>query len=130
MLADLELAEMRAHSTRALPDMVTISRPLGATLAENYVLVPTGPTTVYVGAGRVRPPNARETSVIFGDTTATATRYVLTVPYDTAAIELGDVVTVDVGSDPEIDSMWFRVVRNAVGSWLIDRRVGLETIDE
>ena len=131
MITDTELAEMRATSTAALPDVGTITRPVKAgTLNEvSGDWTPGTETAVYTGAMRVRPAGTEDQQRIFGDVDVTTLRYTLTVPHDTPAVKIDDRVTVTTSSDPHIAATPFKVVAVMTGSWLIDRRIGLE-VDE
>jgi hypothetical protein len=115
-----------------MPDTVTVSRPTtsGGAVDPAGTFVPATATAIYSGAARLRPAaSTREATSIFGDGVITETRYVLTVPYDTPVVLVGDVVTVSASDDPSIDLRAFRVTRRPAGSWLIDRRLGVETTE-
>jgi len=133
MLTDAELAGMRATSAGALPDTCSIERAAADPPTFNHT---TGsydlaaPTVVYDGPCRLRAPTAAQLEVIFGDSDTTRQRFVLTLPADVPDIQLGDVAFVTSSSDPHIGRRAFRVSAVPSGSWLIDRRVGVEVITQ
>lgn len=131
MLTDAELAGLRETSQAALPDTLTVVRPAApndGTLNESTgEWTPTATTTIWTGKGRVRPPTTEEMAVLFGETELAKQRYVATLPYDVPEIKVDDVLTVTEGSDPRIAGLAFRVTLVSSGSWLIDRRLALET---
>jgi hypothetical protein len=131
MLEPSEIAAMRETSERAMPDTCTITRA-AATGALDTVTGewdPDAASTVYTGVGRVRPPTANMAEVVFGDRQVTRQRYVGTFPYDAAQILIDDIVTVTASSDDQISGRSFRVATVSSGSFLIDRRVGLEVVE-
>lgn len=131
MISSDDLTAMRSTSTAALPDTCTVKRPVadgaGSLNTGTGVFTPSAGTTVYTGACRVRPAaGLTEVVAIFGDDQITQGRYVGTFPWNAPEFAVGDLVTITAGSDSFIDEGVFRVVRIGGGSWLIDRRVGLE----
>lgn len=134
VISDADLASMRACSLQAMPDTVVVTRPAvdmaGVLNETSGVWTPSAASTIYTGQARVRPAaGLTELVAIFGDDQVTEQRYVGTFPFDAAGFEVGDLVAVTDGSDPTIVSAGrFRVVRVPVGTWQIDRRVGLELV--
>lgn len=131
MISPADLTAMRSTSTAALPDTCMVKRPdadmSGSLNTSTGVFTPSAGTTVYTGACRIRPAaGLTEVVAIFGDDQITQGRYVGTFPWDTPELAVGDLVSVTAASDAYIDEVVFRVVRIGGGSWLIDRRVGLE----
>ena len=131
MLLDAELAGMRTTSASALPDTGTVTRPVsGGTLDPNLgTWVPDAATAIYDGTMRVRPPTANESTILFGDESATRQRFVATLPHDAAVVSIDDRLTVTSSSDPQMDDRQFRVVSVSAGSFHIDRRLGLEVVE-
>lgn len=132
MLTAGELDAMRATSTAALPDVceITIPSTTGTLDPETGVWTPDPPTVLYTGACRLRAPTAEEYEKVFGEQQVTETRYILTVPATVPQIPIGARCAVTSGSDPHIGQVPFRVTRVPAGSWLIDRRLGVEHVDE
>ena len=132
MLTEAEIAGMRETATAALPDRCSVTRssPTGSLNTSTAVWTPTAATTIYVGSCRVRPPDAEDLEVLFGDTEITKQRFVVTFPYDCPALHVDDVVTVTDSSDGLIVNRPFRVTGHASGSWQIDRRAALEAVEE
>ena len=131
MLTVGEITAMQEAATAALPDTITITRDpgTGSLNTETGAWTPDPPSTIYSGVGRVRTPTAEEIQVIFGDRQVTETSYVVTIPADAGDVQIGDIVTVSASDDPHIDLRSFRVVRTPAGSWLINRRLGAETVE-
>lgn len=131
MLTADEIAGMRFTSEQALPDECTITRPAsGGTLNEHTgVWTPNAPTTIYAGRCRLRAPSTEEFEKVFGETQVTETRYIATFPADLPAVEVGDMLTITSSADPHITSeLRFRITRAPFGSWLVDRRLGVEVV--
>lgn len=138
MLTPAEIAGMRDTSASALPDTCEVTRPSGEpTLNETTGdLEPAGTETVYVGACRVRPRGSQEQDVQVGDLHETLGDYVGTLPAlatddrvttgDPNDVRLNDTLVVTVGIDSAIVGRSFTIVHNPMGSWQLDRRLGLE----
>lgn len=131
MISPADLTAMRSTSAAALPDTCTVKRPVadqgGSLNTDTGVFTPSAGTTIYTGVCRIRPAaGLTEVVAIFGDDQITQGRYIGTFPWDTPEFAVGDLMSVATGSDAYIDEVVFRVVRIGGGSWLIDRRVGLE----
>jgi len=131
MLSDDELAGMRAASEAAMPDVMRITRGSSEMVLDpdTGILAPADPEVVYQGRGRLRPPNTTEVEVLFGDEQVNKQRYVLTAPWDSPEILIDDRVSVVQCSDPHIGGRSFRVVAVSGGSFLLDRRCGLEVVE-
>jgi hypothetical protein len=128
----LELESIRHDAEMtSLPDEVVVTRPqAGGDLDPvTAVWTPSEASVAYAGPGRVRPPNAAQNAVIFGDAHRTKVAYVGTFPFDAGEFRIDDVVRVTHSSDPAIAGVSFRVVAVMVGSYQIMRRVGLEQVD-
>lgn len=122
---------MRETSELAMPDTLLITRPVstGSLDPVTGIWTPDPPVTVHDGPGRIRPPSPQEIEVLFGGEEVTKQRYVGTVPWDSGPFEVDDHVVITAGSDPGVADVSLRVVTVSVGSWLIDRRLGLETVE-
>lgn len=124
-----EIAGMRTTVTAAMPDACTIKRHTAdGTLNETTGLYSASTvTTLYTGACRVRPENAADRSVEIGDSNEILARYVATVPYDTASIDVNDFLTVTTSPfDGALVGEEFRIVEVQLGSWTLGRRLTLE----
>ena len=123
---------MRSTSEAAQPDQCVISRPGvgGTTDPVTLVYTPNPATVVYTGGLRLRAPTAEEFEKVFGETQVTETRYIATLPATGPVLLIGDTIAVTTSSDPRITAeVRFRITRVPLGSWLIDRRVGVEVVD-
>jgi hypothetical protein len=132
MLTTAEITAMRATSEEAMPDTGTIARPSTSTVFNptTGVTTPGTPTVIYTGAMRVRPPGSlAELTRLFGDTEITENRYMVTVPASVDDAQVGDIVTVTDGVDPQIVGKALRVTVVPYGSWQIDRRLGAEIVE-
>lgn len=132
MLTAAEIAGMQQTVSAALPDVGTVTRDAaGGTLDPiTGEWTPASPTTVYNGPCRLRPPDAEDIEVLFGDTQVTKQRFVGTFPHNAAAFKVGDVLTVTASSDPHIAHRTFRVTGHSAGSWHLGRRVAFETVED
>ena len=129
MLTDAELTGMRETSVLALPDTGTVKRGAtgGSLNTGTGVLTPDAASTIYTGAMRVRPASAEDLRVLFGDADVSRVRYIATLPHTATGILIDD--RLDVVTDADLGDVSFRVTVVPVGSFLIDRRLGLEAVE-
>lgn len=122
---------MRETSESAMPDTLLITRSVstGSLDPVTGIWTPDPPVTVHDGPGRIRPPSAQEIEVLFGGEEVTKQRYVGTVPWDSGPYQVDDRAVFVVSSDPDVADVSLRVITVSVSSWLIDRRLGLETVE-
>lgn len=125
-----ELSALRTMSQTAMPDQATIVRPAagGSLNPANGIYVPNAPTPIYSGRMRVKSAGTDDFVALFGDTQVTSERHVGVLPFDAPEVIVDDIVTVTVSSDPRIAGCTFRVRAIPHGSYLVDRRLGLEIV--
>lgn len=132
MLTDDDLAGMRATSAAALPAVCTITSEVGngAINTTTGLYASATPTVVHAGlACRVRPQSAGKDDQV-GGLHETLGRYVGTVPFDAAGIEVDMMLTVTTGTDSELVGRPLRIVDVSWSEWRIDRRLVLEDLEQ
>lgn len=136
---------MRATSVSALPDVCTVTRPVGEPTLDDTTLIlePSAIETVYAGPCRVRPRGSQEESVDVGDLHETLGPYVGTLPATAALaashapagftvlgdpnnVQVDDYLKVTASSDPSMVGRSFQLVHVGWSSYQIDRRIGLQ----
>jgi hypothetical protein len=112
-------------------DTGTITRGTGPGTVDPVTgdYTPGAATVVYAGACRVRKPTAVEQQVVFGDTSATVSRYLVNVPVDAPLFQIGDVFTLTTTDDGELRDRPMRVATVVGKSVLMYRQLGLEVVE-
>jgi hypothetical protein len=125
-------AWMRSTSRAALPDTCTIVRPAATAVLNTATgdLDPDDAEPIYTGPCRVRPRGSQEEDQLVGDLHQTLGPYVGTLPYDAADVQVDDQLTVTASSDADIVDRTFQVRHIGLSSWQIDRRVGLDDLEQ
>jgi hypothetical protein len=133
MSAESMMQDGRQLAVTLLLDVGVIKRPGTGTGTLDPVTgdwtPPPGTTTVYSGRCRVRRPDALQQQVVFGDISATVSRYLVDLPFNVAPIAIGDVLTLTESDDPEILNVAMRVVSVVGKSVLMYRQLGLEVVE-
>jgi hypothetical protein len=131
MLAEDELAAMRATSRSAMPDRGTVVRidwPDAELDAETGQYDLGEPDVIYAGAMRLRRTDETTNPKTTGDGISSVMRFSCTVPHDAGPFVIGDVVQVASSADPYITDRSFRVVAAPPGSWQVDQRLVVEEV--
>lgn len=130
MFSPAELAGLRKMSRSAMPDRGVVTRGGGEPVfdPETGLMSPPAGTVIYRGPLRVKNASQADSTAIFGDQQITTVRHVGVLPYDAPDVHVNDVITVTRSSDPHIAKNAFRVRAVPFGSYLVDRRLGLEVV--
>lgn len=124
--------EFRSAAVSLLADFGRIDRPgAGGTIDPvTGVFTPAADSLVYEGPCRVRmQARSSEEADVFGDTSVTTTRVLISFPYDIPDVEIDDVVIITESDDPHIGGRSFRVVAVPSSTFLMYREVGAEVVE-
>lgn len=131
MFTAAELRQLREMASSALPDTGTLKRAAGTAPVfdpDDGSLTPAEPITIYEGALRVRNAGTDDLEKIVGEAEVTKSRFLGILPWSAPEPKIDDLFEVATSSDPRIAGHAFRVRGVAFGSYLADRRVGLELV--
>lgn len=126
------IARGQQVAAEVMNDEARIDRPSTTTiLNETTGQLAPGPTEwVWSGPCRVRPFGDRnEQTPTFGHEAITVTRYEVWLPVDCPAIRIGDIVTVECTSDPQLELIRLRVLAVPLRTHLTRRTLSCELID-
>ena len=120
----------RPTATGTMSATCTITREseAGTTDPDTGEWTPGNPTTIYTGPCRATPATADERLLVVGERAITSRRYSVAVQYDTADIEVGDVITITTAVDAGLVGMGLRVLDVMYASEQWERVLSAEEI--
>jgi hypothetical protein len=86
-------------------------------------------TLVYEGKCRVRVPGLVAERAIFGETVATRSRYVVSLPRDAPRVRIGDVIDITETNDAVLAELKLRVSSINASTYVMKRSVGAEVVE-
>ncbi|WP_242892853.1 DUF6093 family protein [Actinomadura litoris] len=120
----------RPTATGLMTATCTITRTSGpGTEGPGGTWIPPDPVAVYSGPCRVVPATADERLLTLGENQVTSRRYQVAVRYDTAQLQVGDVVEVTEAVDEGLVGLKLRVLDVRYGSEQWERDLNTEEIE-